>query len=116
MHRRALQVSVVAIFLAAGASTPALACSLCMNVQQAPTFRQEAAQASARLILYGTLANPQLKAGGNGATDLIIQAILRDDPFLKNKEKLELPRYLPVNDPKNPPRFLVFCDVFMDKL
>ena len=29
---------------------------------------------------------------------------------------IELPRYLPVTDPKDPPRFLVFCDVFQDKL
>jgi hypothetical protein len=95
---------------------PAPGCSLCTSVAQAPTFRQEAAQVSARIIVYGSLANPQVKGGGNGTTDLLIEAILRDDPALADKRKLELPRYVPVNDPKNPPRFLVFCDVFMGKL
>lgn len=117
MFRRLL-IAGGATTLLAALPCPAPSCSLCpLGLQnQAPTFRQEAAQASARLILYGTLGNPQIKGGGNGSTDLNIQTILRDDPSLTNKKKLELPRYVPVSDPKNPPRFLVFCDVFQDKL
>ena len=36
------------------------ACSLCANLQQVPTFRQEAAQPQARMILYGTFKNGQV--------------------------------------------------------
>jgi hypothetical protein len=97
---------------------PALApaCSLCSgNPQTTPTLRQDAAQA--RLILYGTMANPQLGAGGDGGTtDLNIVNVVKSDPFLGDKKKVELPRYVPVTDPKDPPKFLVFCDVTGNKL
>jgi hypothetical protein len=83
-----------------------------MNVQQAQTFRQDAGQA--RLILYGTLENPRL-VGGNGETDLRIETVLKPDPFLKGAKVVTIPRYVPI-DPKEPTRFLVFCDVFNDKL
>jgi hypothetical protein len=100
---------VGAILLAA----PALACSLCSaNLQQTLTFRQEAAQA--RLILFGTLENPRL-VGNGGSTDLRIEAILKNDKFLGDAKVVEIPRYMPVNA-KDPPRFVVFCDVFNDKL
>jgi hypothetical protein len=97
---------------------PVSACSLCAGAQQAFTLRQEAAQSSARLILVGTLHNPRLDAKGVGATDLrlIKNGVLRSDPILAKREVVELPRYLEVSDPKNPPVFLVFCDVFRDKL
>src|SRR5689334_15158701 len=96
-----------------GLCAPAAACNLCsMNIQQAQTFRQDAAQA--RLILYGTLENPRL-VGGNGETDLRIEAVLKPDPFLKGAKVITIPRYVPV-DPKEPTRFLVFCDVFNEKL
>jgi hypothetical protein len=92
---------------------PAPACNLCsMNIQQAQTFRQEAAQA--RLILYGTLENPRL-VGSGGETDLRIEAVLKADPFLKDAKVVTIPRYVPV-DAKDPPHFAVFCDVFNDKL
>jgi hypothetical protein len=92
---------------------PAAACNLCsMNIQQAQTFRQDAGQA--RLILYGTLENPRL-IGSGGATDLRIEAVLKPDPFLKDAKVVTIPRYVPV-DPKDPPHFAVFCDVFNDKL
>jgi hypothetical protein len=99
-----------------GLPSLALACSLCAgNPQTTPTLRQDAAQA--RLILYGTMANPQLGAGGDGGTtDLNIVNVVKSDPFLGDKKKVELPRYVPVTDPKDPPKFLVFCDVTGGKL
>jgi hypothetical protein len=93
---------------------PAPACSLCSNIQQAQTMRQEAA--TARLVLYGRAANPRLNAGATGATDLHIDGVIKPDPIVGNKKMVELPRYLPVSDPKDPPRYLVFCDIFKDKL
>lgn len=92
---------------------PAPACSLCYNIQQSVTLRQEVGQA--RLVLYGPVIKSRLDAGVTGSSDLQIDAIVKSDPFIANKKVVELPRYLPA-DPKDPPRFLVFCDVFRDKL
>jgi hypothetical protein len=94
---------------------PAPSCSLCSNLQ-APTIREEAAQSGARLILVGTLSDPRLKADGSGLTDLNITDVIRKDEWLAGRKVVELPRYLPVSDAKDPPRFLVFCDVFKGRL
>jgi hypothetical protein len=100
------------------ASVPVLACSLCGGGANRQTLRQEAAQA--KLVLYGTLSNPRLNApgtvaAGDGLTDLQIDHVLKRDPFLGQKKTVELPRYVPVN-PKEPPKFLVFCDVYNGRL
>ena len=92
---------------------PALACSLCAGLQNRQTLRQEAFQA--KLVLYGTLANPRLDPAGNGLTDLHIEEVLKRDPFLGNQKVVELPRFVPFN-PKEPPKFLVFCDIFNGKI
>src|SRR5947209_354302 len=84
---------------------PAIACSLCGgSLQQTPTIRQEATGPTARVILYGSLHDPQINA-----TTLRIVQVLRDDPFLAGARQITIPRFLPVSDPKNPPRYLVFC-------
>ncbi|HVS38023.1 MAG TPA: hypothetical protein VMS17_20855 [Gemmataceae bacterium] len=112
MFRRRLLAPTLIVFLS-GVPCPAPACSLCGGLlQQAPTWRQEAVQASARLILFGTLVNPRSSTN----TELAIDAVLRPDPALNGKKLIDLGRYLPISDPKNPPRFLVFCDVNDDKL
>src|SRR5215472_4674511 len=86
------------------------ACSLCgAALRQAPTFRQEAALETARIILVGTAENPQLSSR---TTDLRIAEVLRSDPTLKDKNVISVKQYLPVSDPKNPPRYLVFCDLY----
>lgn len=114
MKRWTWVVSGVLLAALAPLPCPAPACSLCFNIQQSLTLRQEAAQA--RLILYGPVANPRLGAGPTGTTDLQIEAVIKSDPLIANKKVVELPRYLPVSDPKDPPRYLVFCDVFQNKL
>jgi hypothetical protein len=115
MSRRfAAALAVAGLVL--GAARPALPCSICAGVNMnALTLRQEVGQA--KLVLYGTLANPRLNPGAlaGGTTDLVIERVLKDDPFLAGRNRIELPRYVPV-DPKNPPKFLVFCDVFNGKL
>ena len=88
------------------------ACSLCAGaLQQSPTLRQEAAQPNARMILFGPIQNIR----GATSTELTIEAALRSDPILAGKKVLDLGRYLPA-DAKNPPHFLVFCDVIKDKV
>ncbi|HTK75161.1 MAG TPA: hypothetical protein VL371_07875 [Gemmataceae bacterium] len=108
-------------FIAAGAiaalAVPVVAhaCSLCGGAMNKLTWRQGAAQA--KLILYGTLANPRLGDGNGGAagTDLQIEHVIKSHPILAGRKSITLPRWLPV-DPKSPPKFLVFCDVFNDRL
>lgn len=96
---------------------PVVSCSLCLGkLQMVPTFRQEAAQPQCRLILFGTLSDPRLTDGVNGVTKLNITQVLRSDPWLGERKFIEIPRWLPVSDPKNPPRMLVFCDVFRNQL
>ena len=91
---------------------PAPACSLCGGaLQQSPTLRQEAAQPNARMILFGPIQNVR----GASSTELTIETVLRSDPILAGKKVLDLGRYLPA-DAKNPPHFLVFCDVIKDKV
>ncbi len=105
----------LALALVAALPCPAPSCSICNNLQ-APTFREEARQSGARLILAGTLENPRLGPGGSGTTDLRVTDVLRKDDWLAGRKVVEVPRYLAVSDAKNPPRFLLFCDVFKDRL
>jgi hypothetical protein len=89
------------------------ACNLCtMLAGQSLTFRQEAGQA--RLILYGTLENPRL-VGEAGRTDVRVLAVLKSDGSFKPGAVVEIPRYVPAG-PKDPPHFLIFCDVLNGKL
>jgi len=96
-------------------ASPALACTLCgVNIQATPTLRKTLSDS--KLVLYGTLKNPKLNAAtGTGTVDLDIENVLRSDPFVTGKKTVTLNRYVPV-DPKNPPRYLVFCDVDNGKL
>lgn len=87
----------------------AIACSLCPGLAgNRTTVREDAG--IAKLVLFGSLANARIAADGTGATDLQIETILKKDPILGERKTLTLPRYVPV-DAKNPPKFLVFCDV-----
>src|SRR5258708_18499851 len=100
---------------------PALPCSRCVNVRQSPTFRSEAAQPSAHLILHGTLENARLRndsaVAGAGATDFRVVEVLKADSRLplayrkKMGDLLVLPAYFPIEDPKKPPHFLSVCSV-----
>jgi hypothetical protein len=102
-----------ALVLCLASRHPALACSLCQGGPQSQTLRLEAGRA--KLVLYGTLANPRLNAATEtGTVELHIDKVLKSDPFLNGKKTIELQRYVPV-DPKDPPKFLVFCDVYKDK-
>jgi hypothetical protein len=76
-------------------------------------MRLEARQA--RMVLYGSLTNSRLNPGGGGTTDLAIEQILKDDPARGGQPVLTLPKFIPV-DPKAPPKFLIFCDVYQGKI
>jgi hypothetical protein len=108
------RVAALSLMLGFAVTVPAVACSLCGG-QQAQTLRQKAQGEAAKVIVFGAIANPR-QTGGAFTTDLQIQAVLKTHPLLGSRKLLELARYLPVSDPKNPPRYLVFADVFNDKL
>jgi hypothetical protein len=90
--------------------TPAPACSLCANLQQVPTFRQEAAQPNAKMILYGTFKSD--KAVTN-ATPFHITTVLRSDKFVEGKDTVLVPKFIPADEEKP---FLLFADVFMGNI
>jgi hypothetical protein len=114
MCRRSLFIPLILGLVLVLVPCPAPACSLCGGgfLTQAPTLRQEAAQPSARLILFGPIQN----ARDAVSSELTIETVLRKDPVIEGKKIIDLGRYLPVSDAKNPPRFLVFCDVDKNKV
>jgi hypothetical protein len=96
-------------------NTQAQACGPFLGLAAKPTLREEVA--SARVVLYGTLANPRRTAvPGEGVTDLHVHSVLKGGPDLKGPRVVELPRLFPVPDPRNPPAFLVFFDLEKGKL
>ncbi len=94
-------------------STPA--CSLCdPALRSLNTLREEWGQA--KVVLFGTLANPQFnrRVGappGSGTTDFHVVRILMDSTARAGRSKLELPKYLPVENPSNPPKCVCFYAV-----
>jgi hypothetical protein len=109
--RRSLP-ALLAAFLLVWSITPADGCPFCSG--QGPTLIQDVNQAS--MVLFGTLTNPKLDKGSEtGTTDLQIEAVIKRHPILGDKKVLTLSRYVPV-DAKKPPKFLVICDVFKDKI
>jgi hypothetical protein len=100
--------------------SPAPACILCTKMvggAPQPTLRQDLEQA--KLVVYGTIANPRFAAQGppgTGTTELHIVRVFKDDTRLNLPKVIELPRYLPVPDPRDPPKFVIFCEVRDGKL
>jgi hypothetical protein len=103
------------------AAPPARPCSLCNpNALQSATYRQDLAQS--RIIVYGAVTRSRLLPGvgpadaGKGVSEFQIKSVLKSDPWLGKKATLEIPRYVPVADPNDPPKYLLFCDVVKDGL
>ena len=90
------------------------ACPFC--TMQGQTLTGEINQAS--LVLFGTLKNARLSnnpADAEGFTDLEIESVIKDNSIIANKKVITLKRYLP-QDNKKPYKYLVFCDVFENKI
>src|ERR1051326_1372715 len=109
---RALGVASALLVLAA-TSPAANGCPFCNAGGQ--TLTQEAAQAT--LILYGTPTNAKFdpNATFQGTTDLQIESVIKDHPFIKGKKTVTINRFIPL-DKQSPKKYLVFCYVFQDKL
>lgn len=96
------------------ATSDGRACPFCNA--SGTTLSQDAISAS--LILYGTTKNARLdpKEPGQGATDLEIDVVVKAHEFLGDKKVITLPKYIPQIDPKQPMKYLVFCDIFKGQL
>jgi hypothetical protein len=115
-QRMAIVAGLVATWLLGGAC-PALPCSLCGSAKRQDTLRQDLEQA--KIVLYGTIANPRFSpqgAAGSGVTEFHIARAIKDDSLLGNQKTIELPWYVPVLDAKDPPRFVVFFDLVNGKI
>jgi hypothetical protein len=116
MRHRSLLLAALSL---ATLPCPALPCSLCYNIRQTPSLRQEANSPGTRLVLFGVVSNPRFTnaSPGSGVSDFRVEAVLKVDPSLpaaqrkRIGDRVELPYYLPVTDPKNPPRQVIFCGV-----
>jgi hypothetical protein len=87
------------------------ACPFCS--MQGKTLTGEVQDAA--MVLYGSLKNARLAAGGTGegTTDLQIDAVIKKHEILGNNKQITLDRYVP--EDKNY-KYLVFCDVFKGKV
>jgi hypothetical protein len=101
---------IAAVLVAQAASA---ACPFCNAGRQ--TLTQEAAQAT--LILFGTPCNSTFDANATnqGTTDLQIDTVIKSHPIIEGKKVVTINRYIPI-DKEKPQKYLVFCDVFKDKL
>jgi hypothetical protein len=90
-------------------------CPFC-GTMQGQTLVKEVQQA--RFVLYGLPSNPQIKRDADGreysTTDFTIEEVVKNDPFLKNKKTLTLPRYIPPST-NGPEKTLLFCDLNNDQ-
>ena len=110
MSRRAAIAAGLFVLLLGQSARPCTYCD--PNFQRRQTLRQDARQA--KLVLYGTLGNPRL-VGERGMTDLNVEHAIKDDAVRDGSKVITVARYVPV-DPKNPPRYVVFCDFVNGKL
>jgi hypothetical protein len=108
-----LGMNLIAVGILAALPYPAPACSLCdATLRLQNTYREEMPQA--KVILYGTIANPQLNVKGppgSGTTEFNALRVLKDDPARGSATKFVLGQFLPVFDPKDPPKYIVFCTI-----
>lgn len=107
---RMIVISAVALL-----PCPAVACSLCGgDLQTRATLRQEIEKA--RIVVVGKLANAQLNSAiaDGGTTDVVVQQVLKDNAFLKGRNTLTLPRYLPTTEQNA--KILITVDVTSGKL
>lgn len=107
MRRMALATAVLGLILPCEAY--AIACGPFLSIAPQPTLREEAA--TARVVLYGTLAKPRPRIGaewGDGTTDLHIRTVVKGGEHLQGRKVVELQRHIP-----NPQAatYLIFCEL-----
>jgi hypothetical protein len=94
------------------APQPTRACPFCSA--QGKTLTEEINQA--QLVVFGTLKNPKADPGSlnGGTTEMVVEAVIKPDPYINGKKSLVLPRYVPPSS--KPMKYLVYCDIFQGQL
>jgi hypothetical protein len=107
VRKRPLLALVVGFALLAVA-LPATACPFCNQTGQ--TLTGDLNQAT--LVLYGRL---QKANGKDDSTELVVEAVIKDNDFRKGRSTIDLGRNFDPNA-SDKYRYVVFCDVYKGKL
>ncbi len=101
---------LIAVVVASGIVGVASACPFCSS--QGQTFTGEVNQAD--FILVGELRNAKRDNNDitRGTTELHIETVVKDHPYLAGKKMITLPRYVPTDGKADERRYLVFCAVY----
>jgi hypothetical protein len=104
---------MVFLLAVAALATTALSqtCSCPFCSMQGQTLTGEVGQAT--MVVYGDLGNAKDNGDGTGTTDLLIETVIKPHKKCEGQKKVTLERYIP---PEGRYRYLVFCDVFKDKV
>lgn len=108
-------LSVMALLIATPAPAQIRCGGCCLP---SPTLHDECR--AAHLVIYGTLAERRTADGhlapAGDRTELRILGVLKGATTLEGRDVLRLRRDLAIEDPRNPPKYLIFCDVAKDKI
>ena len=97
----------VFLFVLALFATPAPACSLCGTLSRATSLYHELESADG--VLYGKIGNAKPGVGvGKGTTDFDVLRVIKPEPTLPGGPVVVLHQFLPILDPKDPPRYVIF--------
>src|SRR5262245_17545142 len=104
-----LQMIRLAFLIWLGFTSTAAACSLCSSPINRATLGEE--MDLAPVAVYGWLSDPRLNppgqgSPGGGTTQLHVETVLKDEAGIGANKQVTLARYVPVPDPKQPPRYL----------
>lgn len=108
MTRSHRLIALAALMALLAWSLPALACPFCMD-ERGPTLVGDFDQAL--LVIYGHFG----KAKGEGFErngEFVIEQVLKSNDIIKGKNVVDLPKY--VDRPGS--KFLLFCDVYKDRI
>lgn len=94
--------------------SPVQACSICgAALRQSPTFREEAAQDTARLIVAGTPVKCDAVGEGKYVTRFRVDTVLRPDAVLGDKKEILIKRFMDTADKS---KWLLFCDTYKGQI
>src|SRR5262245_5615264 len=102
--------SVVVVCLAVSAGWS----KVFVSAPPSPTMREDAK--IAELIIYGYVARSSPgEKDGDGLAEFHVLEVLKPHPAVKAKVVF-FPRHIPIEDPANPARYVVYCDVRNGKI
>ncbi|MGL6072704.1 MAG: hypothetical protein ACRC8S_00955 [Fimbriiglobus sp.] len=88
-------------------ASASLACPFCSAT--GATLSSEIADAT--FIIIGNAVNARRDPNdfNKSSTDIIIETIVKNDEYLKDKKQLTLPRYIPLDEKTKSQRMIIFC-------